>query len=263
MNRRFARIFALVAVLTLAPTAHAQGATENPDATTDATTGADMRPNGSIVTLRGFMNEIRNLTNAHLEQSKLMTKAHITAVNNNLEHWKTIGASFVALFTLFGFAGLWSLFRYAREQARIKADSVIDRELEKRIDDASARIQVEFQNLVGAEIQATMDEMEGLMEEINRLRPPEARAAEKIAQPEARSKAAGDVAAEREAQWQTMRDALLDYKFTWRSIERLAKAANTTIQVAQSILQDHADEVQISRGKSGRTIARHRSRQPA
>ena len=273
MKRPFAPILVLVALLILGPAPQAQEAAEHSEAATPATTDADMQPTGSIVTLKDFMDEIRALTRMHLDQSEKAAKAHMAVLDQNIEHWKIIGGSFMALLALFGFGGLWSLFRYAREQARIRAGSVIDRELEKRMAEATARIHGEFEklvgeyetrieDLVGAETQATMEEMENLREDLVRLRPHEAPESEATLEPIAPSPEAGDVPVEREAQWQKMKYALLNHKFVWRSIERLARAADITPQLAESILQEHSDEVRISRGKSGRTIARHPSRQP-
>lgn len=62
--------------------------------------------------------------------------------------------------------------------------------------------------------------------------------------------------------WLSVADALLNHKFVWRSIERLAMAAGTTPQVIDEILKEHKDDVKLSVGNSGRRIARHRTRQP-
>jgi hypothetical protein len=273
MKRPFTPILVLVAFLILVPAAQAQEAAENSEATTPATTDADMQPTGSTVTLKDFMGEIRALMRIHLDVSEKAAQAHMAALDKNIENWKTVGGTFMALLALFGFGGLWSLFRYAREQARIRADKVIDRELEKRMAEATAQIHGEFeklvgeyeariQDLVGAETQATMEEMENLREDLVQLRPHEAPEPEAILEPIASSPEGGGVPVEREAQWQKMKYALLNHKFVWRSIERLARAADITPQLAESILQEHSHEVRISRGKSGRTIARHQSRQP-
>ena len=59
-----------------------------------------------------------------------------------------------------------------------------------------------------------------------------------------------------------MERALSSHKPIWRSLERLAVAAETTPQLAEAILRGHSADVVISRGKSGRTIARHVTRRP-
>lgn len=261
MKRPFTPILVLVALLILGPTAEAQEVAEHSEATTPATTDADMQPTGSIVTLKDFMGEIR-----------ASTKEHLIQFDKKIELWTTIGASFLALFTLFGFSGLWRLFHYAREQARIRADSVIDEELEKRIAEETVRIHGEFkklageyeariQDLVGAETQATMEEMENFRKDLVQLRSHEAPDSEATLEPIASSPEADDEPGKREEQWQKMEYALWNHKFFWRSIERLARAADITPQRAESILQGRSDEVLISRGKSGRTIARLKKRE--
>ena len=146
-----------------------------------------------------------------------------------------------------------------------EVDSAIEgelgQELKMRMAEATAQIHRELTDLV-AETEITMVQMEDLREDLVRLRPHEAPDSKAPPKPKAPSQKAGDVPVIREAQWQVIKDELLNHKFVWRSIERLARAADIEPQLAEDILKEHRDVVRISRGKSGRTIARHLSRQP-
>lgn len=86
---------------------------------------------------------------------------------------------------------------------------------------------------------------------------------DKLSIPEGARLAAGEREdARRELIWERMRYALLNHRYVWRSIERLALAGDTSPQQAEEVLREHLDEVVLSRGKSGRTIARHKTRRP-
>ena len=139
-----------------------------------------------------------------------------------------------------------------------EATDRIHGEFEKLVGEYEARIQ----DLVGAETQATMEEIENFRKDLVQLRSHEALDSEATLEPIASSPEADDVSVGREEQWKKIEYALLNHKFVWRSIERLARAADITPQLAESILDERLDEVLISRGKSGRTIARHKTRQP-
>lgn len=62
--------------------------------------------------------------------------------------------------------------------------------------------------------------------------------------------------------WERVRRELLGGKFVWRTLERLALVAGATREEVHDILASHPGEVKIGRGKSGRTIARHLTREP-
>lgn len=62
--------------------------------------------------------------------------------------------------------------------------------------------------------------------------------------------------------WTRLRRELLEGKFVWRTIDRLALVAGITPEYVHEVLATQPDEVKIGRSKSGRTIARHVTREP-
>ena len=62
--------------------------------------------------------------------------------------------------------------------------------------------------------------------------------------------------------WARLRPELLQGKFVWRSLDRLALVAGATPELVHDVLAAHPDEVKIGRSKSNRTIARHVTREP-
>lgn len=80
------------------------------------------------------------------------------------------------------------------------------------------------------------------------------RVAEAAAQPTAEDRS--------EIVWERVRKELLEGKYVWRTLERLALVSGSTREQVHEILASHPGEVKIGRGKSGRTIARHSTREP-
>lgn len=272
MKRPFAPIFVLVALLILGPAAQAQETAEQPEAatpattdadakaqeaaeqseaTTPATTGADMQPTGSTVTPKDFMGQMLALTTLHINQ-----------VDKNIEQWAAIGAFIMLLLTLIGFIELRRLYRYARKQARTRVGNAIEKELGPELTKRMAEYKVGVDDDMVIESDIVMTQIAELREELVLQRSLEGSESKANSEQRASSLEVVDDTEKREAIWQIMKSALLDHKFVWRSIERLARAAEITPELAKDILQEHSIEVRISRGKSGRTIARHLSRQP-
>jgi hypothetical protein len=96
------------------------------------------------------------------------------------------------------------------------------------------------------------DDIEDLKQRVSEL---EARAPRK---PSAKSRPADIESSKGDAQ-RRMLEALEQGQYRWRSIERLANVGAVSDEEAESILRP-LDEVVFSRGKSGRTIARLKTR---
>ncbi len=253
-------------------------------------------PAGSLVTLKDFMSEIKDLTKIHLEQSKNEAAAHRNTLDDKIKGWEAVGEKFLWFIALIGASSIVGLYfysrDYARKQARTQIDAVFEKELTSNIERISskfhadmedlveehravieaqfkqseAQIQVQFeeyeaklQEIIGAEAQALMEDVKSLREDFARV-PPDGGAPQIDVLPDSVS---GNSPQERQKHWEKMQHALLNHNFVWRSLERLAKAADVDSTLAEDILRDHGEEVRISRGKSGRTIARHISRSPA
>lgn len=207
-----------------------------------------------------FMDQLQSLTAMHIEE---LDKAY--------DRLTWILGICATILTLGGGVGAVSLFRYARQQAQAKVDNVIEDEIRKHVSAATKSVTQHFDGLF-ADYTARLEDLEPesdvMRDDLEAVRTTVAELRERLEGAEAEPSVSpteaepAGVGIDRDDLWQRMKYALLNHKFVWRSMERLALSAGITPQLAEAILREHHDEVRISRGKSGRRIARHLSRQP-
>lgn len=159
------------------------------------------------------------------------------------------------------------------EMVRDHFASRINKRVEQLFDDLQEEMAANFHERVQEAAEQVSDDLAGsnqaiaeIEQDVAELR---AKLGAKAKEDPAGASWKGDPAESQEAgrdpdeiAWERMKYALLNHKYVWRSIERLALEARISPLEAEEILGKHSKEVRVSRGKSGRRIARHLTRQP-